>query len=227
MKKTLLFVFLFGMTAARAAVIVSSTAPSIGVDDIGKITFDSARNSDNDDQAHGSRAPGQYFTTGSDTNGYLLDAFSVKNRTYSSTRNFTVEVGTFTPGANEWSRIASQAFSSVTFTSSDWITFELDNLTYDSPALETTYKNTASGLIALEDASTYAVRIKADDWPFAWQNTNDNTVANAGWLNASGYNETKDRLFVAEMTVIPEPSSLALMLIAAAGFGMMVRRRKS
>lgn len=185
--------------SASAAISISSTAPVVSGSDIGTTTILSTRNNNDDDELQVS--PGQSFiTSGADTS-YSLTGFSFKTR--SSNPSGVAFTATIQNG-KRGSTVASESFTVPSGGSTnDWVT-----MTFATP-------------IALAASTQYGVILTGGGFALKWQNMDESAVA-GGWYKSTFNGENKDRLFVANLTAVPEPSSALLLGLG----GLLLARRR-
>ena len=159
---------------------------------------------------------GQTFTTGSNVGGYQFNAVTLKNLNNNISNGPTHNVVIGSVSGTVMTQIGStETAVAPNYTPGDYLTF-----TFDTPltlSANTTYGflwgTAASGFVTVNnpDGSTYSGGTAIS--------SGDNNVPALGSL----IDRNVDRVFHADLTAVPEPSSTALLGLA--GFVFSLRRR--
>jgi hypothetical protein len=211
-------------TSASAAVVVSSTTPTVDGADVALITTTDLNSSGTKIYTDANNNFGQSFTTGSNVAGYTITGFSFQVRTASSappgTKTFSIRVGgidglDFTTLSNEIGHVQSGAWAEE-----DWWTF-----TFDTPvtlAADTLYG--VDGEMTAASAS-YTTGIPYFRFASGSQYADGSKYSRADGDPAviSSTSGTNDSVFHVNMTAVPEPSAA---LLGALGFLALLRRRR-
>ena len=211
-------------TSASAAVVVSSTTPTVDGGDQALITTTNLNGTGTKVYADADNNFGQSFTTGSNVAGYEITGFSFQSRTASSappgTKTFSIRVGSidgedFTTLRNETDHVQSGAWAV-----DDWWTF-----TFDTPV--TLAANTLYGVDGEMTAASASHTTGIPYFRFAsgsqYADGSKYSRADGDPAVISSTSATLDSVFHVNMTAVPEPSAA---LLGALGFLALLRRRR-
>jgi MYXO-CTERM domain-containing protein len=220
MKKTSLAILLAssGMLSLSGAATISISAAAPIVDGA-DIANDNGAADAGGDQGHvWSNRPhqGQTFITGSNVGGYLLNAVTMKNlnNTISNSPTHNVVVGTVVGTTMTQIGITESAFAPAYFPL-DYLTF-----TFDTPI--SLAANTTYGFLWGSAGSGFVTVNNLDDSTYG-----GGTAISSGDDNLPDLNNVisrnVDRVFHADITAVPEPSSA---LLGLAGLALLLLRRR-
>jgi len=214
-------------TSASAAVVVSSTTPTVDGGDVALITTTDLNSSGTKIYADANNNFGQSFTTGSNVAGYTITGFSFQVRTASSappgTKTFSIRVGgiggidglDFTTLSNETGHVQSGDWAAE-----DWWTF-----TFDTPVTLA-----ADTLYGVDGEMTAASASHTTGIPYFRFASGSQYADGSKYSRADGdpavissTSATLDSVFHVNMTAVPEPSAA---LLGALGFLALLRRRR-
>jgi len=210
-------------SAGAATVSVAGTIPTVDGADIAN---DSGAADAGGDEGHmwGNRPhQGQSFVTGSNVLGYKLNAVTMKNRNNSVTNGptFNVVVGTLTADGAKW--VLTQIGSTETGVAPDYNTTTKSYITFTFDTPLTLNANTTYGFLWGSNGSGFVTANNLDDNTYT-----GGTALSSGDDNVPDLDDVLlrnvDRVFHLDLTVIPEPTTLAL---AAVGLLGLRRRRRS
>lgn len=201
-------------SASNAALFsISTTAPTVDGADIAQLGQTDA---DWDTSViWGDRpARGQTFTTGSETAGYALNAFTLKSA-FAQGGNGTYSLRVSTLSGSDLTVFATDSVQTATNVAvDDYVSF-----TFDSP-------------VVLAPNTLYAIDVvRAGSGWHSYRNTDDNAYA-GGTAYSSGdkgvpeltiNTHGHDRLFHLDIAAVPEPGSMALLGL---GVLLIARRRR-
>lgn len=204
-----------GMQAATVS--ISTTAPTVDGADIAN---DNGAADAGGDQGHiwfNRPLQGQTFVTGSSAGGYQLNAVTMKNlnNSVSNSPNFSVIVGTV--AGTVLTQVGStESAAAPAYAPNNYITF-----IFDTP-------------LSLDANTTYGFLWDTDGSGFVSVNNLDGATYAGGTAISSGgggvpdlnnlVDRGVDRVFHADIDVVPEPSTA---LLALAGVGFVLRRRRA
>jgi hypothetical protein len=216
---TLLVAATISVTSQAATILTSLTAPTPDAADIHNlVTPFTASDILNGDRA----AAGQTFLTLGDAVGYELFAL-----TFLQTRSTSTSGGTFNL------RLGTVSGATFTEIATDTVTVESDALSLGGSGADyITFTLTSS--IALDPNTLYGIDlVRTGSGNYINWGENANTNYNGGQSYTSGPNglgsatlnlANNDRIFLLDMTSIPEPTTTALLGLG--GLALILRRRK-
>jgi len=210
--------------SAQVTVTTSTTAPTVGADDIAQLTNDGTTNN-NSSTAIWVDQPGQgqSFTTLGNTFGYSLDSITVYQNASSgngNTGNLVLNLGTYNAGTF----VATSTYTATTSASvgtPDYVTFTL--ATPVVLAANTSYAfdigSTGAGMVLSSGTSaSYTGGTAFSTDPVGGATPITSTSVN-------GFNREFDIALTANTAEVPEPSTWALMLGGLGMLGFVLRRK--
>lgn len=219
------------LPGANAAVIVSnsSSAPVAGPEDPANFTGGASLNAWPQQGSSATNSGfGQTFLTGSNAQGYLLESFSLQG-------GASFDSAFFTALNQAWSIRVSQISGTTLTPLATFTNIAIGSQSVTAGTDWYTWTFSGTELLTLEANTTYAVQVIANQswFQFAASSSSvypDGQVIVSNISNSGGYyfdgttasTRSYDRVFVANLTAVPEPAAFSLLL---GGLGLAFLRR--